>query len=80
MKMWNQDRTVKYSPMCVTKWVIREPGNKEVRNGEIIVLTQYKVNAQGDDGYFTIGYYDTKEEAVNEVDRLDNLGKEDIDG
>ena len=73
-KIWNQDKTIKYLPSNITKWEIREPGGEEVVGRDIVKLTKYKINAQGSEGYFVIGYYDTKENAVAEVDRLDALG------
>ena len=73
-KIWNQAYTVKYFPSLITKWEIQEPRKDEVRDGEIVKLRQYKVSGKGPDGYFTIGYYDTKDEAVAEVDRLDSMG------
>ncbi len=75
-KIWNQDETVKYDPKRIANWLITEPGEEVLVKGQRILLEEYKVNAIDEDGLFVIiGYYETKQEAVDEVNRLDALSK-----
>lgn len=71
---WNQDQTTKFDPNIITRFDIKHPGQTSFILGKMVTLSQWQVVATPQTtGLIYIGLYNSKEECVEEIDRLSNL-------
>lgn len=77
-KVWNMDNLVKFHPSDVRRYDIYEPGKPDFSKKDAPLLEQWQVKALMDVKMPTgpaifIGYYPSKDEAVQAVDALDAM-------